>query len=177
MPHDYLDKTYAVVLFSSSLHIVVYISDIFIVIMHLLTLAEFNVITRYENNTRNVENRGYAPIIRKAFSGGETMIASKFGIGQQVRHSLLGYLGVVVDIDPVYSLNEPLHDGLSVDESLNHAPWYHVVMEDQNGQTVHTYLPEIQIRGEILDEHPEQPSLDELAHSIRQQLQSPRLRN
>lgn len=27
------------------------------------------------------------------------MIASKFGIGQQVRHSLLGYLGVVVDID------------------------------------------------------------------------------
>ncbi|EHC70552.1 hypothetical protein LTSEMIN_1767 [Salmonella enterica subsp. enterica serovar Minnesota str. A4-603] len=28
-----------------------------------------------------------------------TMIASKFGIGQQVRHSLLGYLGVVVDIE------------------------------------------------------------------------------
>ena len=28
------------------------------------------------------------------------MIASKFGIGQQVRHTLLGYLGVVVDIDP-----------------------------------------------------------------------------
>ena len=27
------------------------------------------------------------------------MIASKFGIGQQVRHTLLGYLGVVVDID------------------------------------------------------------------------------
>lgn len=32
------------------------------------------------------------------------MIASKFGIGQQVRHTLLGYLGVVVDIDPEYSL-------------------------------------------------------------------------
>ncbi len=30
------------------------------------------------------------------------MIASKFGIGQQVRHSLLGYLGVVVDIRPFY---------------------------------------------------------------------------
>ena len=38
------------------------------------------------------------------------MIASKFGIGQQVRHSLLGYLGVVVDIDPVYSLSEPSPD-------------------------------------------------------------------
>jgi len=34
------------------------------------------------------------------------MIASKFGIGQQVRHVLLGYLGVVVDIDPEYALSE-----------------------------------------------------------------------
>ncbi len=42
------------------------------------------------------------------------MIASKFGIGQQVRHSLLGYLGVVVDIDPVYSLSEPSPDELAV---------------------------------------------------------------
>lgn len=37
------------------------------------------------------------------------MIASKFGIGQQVRHSLLGYLGVVVDIDRfIRSLNRRL---------------------------------------------------------------------
>ncbi|EOE5499272.1 hemimethylated DNA-binding YccV-like domain-containing protein [Cronobacter sakazakii] len=36
-----------------------------------------------------------------------TMIASKFGIGQQVRHSLLGYLGVVVDIDPGLKRNAP----------------------------------------------------------------------
>ena len=30
------------------------------------------------------------------------MIASKFGIGQQVRHSLLGYLGVVVDLSLIH---------------------------------------------------------------------------
>ncbi len=30
---------------------------------------------------------------------------------------------------------------------------------------------------ETRDEHPEQPSLDELAKTIRQQLQAPRLRN
>ncbi len=85
------------------------------------------------------------------------MIASKFGIGQQVRHSLLGYLGVVVDIDPEYSLDEPA--------------------EDDDGQAVHTYLAEAQLSGESQDEHPEQPSMDELAASIRQQLQAPRLRN
>ncbi|MGQ7177366.1 heat shock protein HspQ, partial [Escherichia coli] len=61
------------------------------------------------------------------------MIASKFGIGQQVRHSLLGYLGVVVDIDPVYSLSEPSPDELAVNDELRAAPWYHVVMEDDNG--------------------------------------------
>ncbi|MTD40486.1 heat shock protein HspQ [Erwinia sp. CPCC 100877] len=105
------------------------------------------------------------------------MIASKFGIGQQVRHTLLGYLGVIVDIDPVYSLDEPSADELAVSDDLRAAPWYHVVMEDGNGQPVHTYLAEVQLSGEIQREHPEQPTLDELAASIRQQLQAPRLRN
>jgi heat shock protein HspQ len=35
------------------------------------------------------------------------MIAIKFGIGQQVRHRLSGVLGVIVDVDPEYSLDEP----------------------------------------------------------------------
>ena len=89
------------------------------------------------------------------------MIASKFGIGQQVRHSLLGYLGVVV----------------AVNDELRAAPWYHVVMEDDNGLPVHTYLAEAQLSSELQDEHPEQPSMDELAQTIRKQLQAPRLRN
>ncbi|UYU33224.1 heat shock protein HspQ [Siccibacter colletis] len=105
------------------------------------------------------------------------MNASKFGIGQQVRHSLLGYLGVVVDIDPEYSLDEPEEDDLAVNADLRAAPWYHVVMEDDDGEPVHTYLAEAQLSGEPQDEHPEQPSLDELARTIRQQLQAPRLRN
>lgn len=37
------------------------------------------------------------------------MIASKFGIGQQVRHSLLGYLGVVrISTRFIRSLNRRL---------------------------------------------------------------------
>lgn len=105
------------------------------------------------------------------------MIASKFGIGQQVRHSLLGYLGVVVDIDPEYALDEPEADDLAINAQLRDAPWYHVVMEDDEGQPVHTYLAEAQLSGEMQDEHPEQPSMDELAQTIRKQLQAPRLNN
>lgn len=105
------------------------------------------------------------------------MIASKFGIGQQVRHSLMGYLGVIVDIDPEYSLDDSSADEQVINDELRAAPWYHVVMEDDDGQPVHTYLAEVQLSGEIQGEHPEQPTLDELAASIRRQLQAPRLRN
>ncbi|MBU9810556.1 heat shock protein HspQ [Rahnella sp. C60] len=105
------------------------------------------------------------------------MIASKYGIGQQVRHRLLGYLGVVIDVDAEYSLDKPEVDEVAANESMRTAPWYHVVMEDEEGQPVHTYLAEIQIDHEIARSHPEQASLDELAASIRHQLQAPRLRN
>lgn len=102
------------------------------------------------------------------------MIASKFGLGQQVRHQLLGFLGVVVDVDPEYSLEDPhIADG----DSLRDAPWYHVVMENEEGETVHTYLAEAQLCWERPGEHPEHPSMDKLAASIREQLQAPRLRN
>lgn len=106
------------------------------------------------------------------------MITSKFGIGQQVRHKLLGSLGVVIDIDPEYALvDTPEADDLGANEMLRHAPWYHVVMEDDEGRPVHTYLAEAQLDGESNDSHPEQPSMDDLAESIRAQLQAPRLIN
>lgn len=88
------------------------------------------------------------------------MIASKFGIGQQVRHTLLGYLGVIVDVDPEYSLAEPEEDEIAANDELRAAPWYHVVMEDDDGQPIHTYLAEAQLSSETRDEHPEQPSLE-----------------
>lgn len=105
------------------------------------------------------------------------MIISKFSIGQQVRHKLLGNLGVIIDVDAEYSLDQPASDEVAVYDNLRAAPWYHVVMEDEEGQPVHTYLAEIQLAGENDDIHPEHPSLDELAQSIRHQLQAPRLRN
>jgi len=105
------------------------------------------------------------------------MIASKFGIGQQVRHTMLGFLGVVVDVDAEYSLDDPALDAVAENEEQRAAPWYHVVMEDDDGEAVHTYLAESQLCWEMQGEHPEHPSLDELAASLRQQLQTPRLRH
>jgi len=105
------------------------------------------------------------------------MIASKFGIGQQVRHRLSGVLGVIVDVDPEYSLDEPKIEDVGAEDKMRTAPWYYVVMEDEEGDQVHTYVAEIQLSGETSIEHPEQPSMDELAASVRQQLQAPHLRH
>ncbi|MFP1738669.1 heat shock protein HspQ [Lonsdalea quercina] len=95
------------------------------------------------------------------------MIICKFGIGQQIRHKLLGFPGVVVDIDPEYSLEKPAWEELAAAETQRTAPWYHVVMEDEAGQPVHTYLAEEQLQQ---NEHAETESdspLDELAARIK----------
>lgn len=102
---------------------------------------------------------------------------SKFNIGQQVRHKLLGYLGVIIDVDAEYLLNKPQDEDIASNSALHSAPWYHVVMEDNNGEPIHTYLAEAQITYEISDEHPDQSSLDELSESIKTQLRAPQLRN
>lgn len=105
------------------------------------------------------------------------MISSKFGIGQQVRHKLLGYLGVIIDVDPEYSLEKPTLDEITENNTLRKSPWYHVVMEDEEGKPMHTYLSEVQLGYENSSTHPDQSNLDDLAESIRLQLQIPRLRN
>lgn len=105
------------------------------------------------------------------------MIFSKFNIGQQVRHKLLGYLGVIIDVDPEYSLEQPTVDEVTGNDTLRKSPWYHVVMEDDNGKPIHTYLAEIQLGYEEILIHPEQSTLDDLSESIRLQLKTPRLRN
>lgn len=105
------------------------------------------------------------------------MIFSKFSIGQQVRHKLLGYLGVIIDVDPEYSLEKPTLDEISVNENFRNSPWYHVVMEDENGRTIHTYLAEEQLKYEMFNNHPDQPNLDALSKSIKIQLNKPYLKN
>ncbi|MGD6858606.1 MAG: heat shock protein HspQ [Enterobacteriaceae bacterium] len=105
------------------------------------------------------------------------MVFSKFSIGQQVRHSLFGYLGVIIDVDPEYSLERPYCEEIEYDEKLRFSPWYHVVMEDEDGKPIHTYLAEVQLNYEFSKNHPDQIALDELSKSIRTQLKTPRLRN
>lgn len=105
------------------------------------------------------------------------MIISKFSLGQQVRNRLSGGLGVIVDIDAGYTLSSPLPDNIVASDRLLQRPWYYVVMEDESGDTIHTYMSEVQLTGEPVQEHLDHPELDEIAQSLKQQLDSPLNRN
>jgi heat shock protein HspQ len=105
------------------------------------------------------------------------VIAAKFDIGQQVRHKTFGYLGVVVDVDPEYSLSQPQAESLEMEDSLRQAPWYTVVTEDNRGDAVQAYVAEIQLDKELFSVHPENPVLDDFAHAVQKQLRNPQLRH
>ncbi len=94
---------------------------------------------------------------------------SKFNIGQQVRHKLLGFLGVIIDIDPIYSLNKKNNKKKKKYKKL---PWYHIITEDNNGYPIYIYLSEDQLLLEFNKKHPKQKLLDELSQIIKQQLKT-----
>ncbi len=105
------------------------------------------------------------------------IISSKFNIGQQVRHKLFGFLGVIVDIDYKYNYTELNLDEKLINKTFKKSPWYHVIMEDDHGYPIHTYLAEAQLSWENKIEHFEQSSLDKLSNSIKKQFKKPKLRN
>ncbi len=103
------------------------------------------------------------------------IIYSKFNIGQQVRHKLLGFLGVIIDIDPIYSLTKKNKFKDNINKKK--LPWYHVIIEDKNGYPIHTYLSEDQLSWEINKKHPQQKLLDKLSYIIKKELKIYKLKN
>ena len=61
----------------------------------------------------------------------------KFTVGQVVHHKLFRYRGVVVDIDPTFSLSEEWYDQVARSRPPKDEPWYRVLV----GGAVHeTYV-------------------------------------
>lgn len=97
------------------------------------------------------------------------MIQSKFNIGQQVKHKLLGFPGVVIDVDAEYSLKSPKLEELEMHQLFTQAPWYHVVLQDEYGKQIHTYLAEQQIDERLVSDDEAELRLNEIADSVREQ--------
>lgn len=97
------------------------------------------------------------------------MMKSQFSIGQHVLHRMLGYPGVVIDVDAEYTLSQPTLDELDVHESFLSKPWYHVILQDENGKHIHTYLAELQISERSFDESEAEDGLNDISQSISKQ--------
>lgn len=103
---------------------------------------------------------------------------SKFNIGQKVKHKLFGCVGIVIDIDAEYFFSEkPRENDIASNYSFRSSPWYHVIMEDDDGNPVHIYLAEDQITYENSNKDLEKSFLDELSESVKAQFQIPKFQN
>ena len=80
---------------------------------------------------------------------------AKFRVGQVIRHRMFGYLGVVFDVDPVFSASDDWYDQVARSRPPKDAPWYHVLV-DQARHT--TYVAERNLEPDLSGEpirHPE----------------------
>lgn len=54
---------------------------------------------------------------------------AQFNLGEIVRHSLLGYRAVVVDIDPFFQGNEKWYEAVAINHPPKDQPWYHLLID------------------------------------------------
>jgi heat shock protein HspQ len=61
--------------------------------------------------------------------------SAAFAVGQIVRHLRFGYRGVVVDVDPVFSLSDAWYEEVARSRPPKDRPWYHVLVDDAEHTT------------------------------------------
>ena len=65
----------------------------------------------------------------------------KFQIGQQVRHKLFHYAGVIVKVDPVFNNTDEWYEMMAKSRPPKNKPWYHLVVTGGHGAS-YTYVTE-----------------------------------
>ena len=84
------------------------------------------------------------------------LIKPKYGIGQVVHHKLFDYRGVVIDVDPVFSLSEEWYEQVAKSRPAKDAPWYRVLV---GGALHETYVAEQNLEEDTDDSPIEHPLL------------------
>ncbi|MFQ5346513.1 MAG: heat shock protein HspQ [Rhodothalassiaceae bacterium] len=84
---------------------------------------------------------------------------ARFAIGQVVQHRILGYRGLVFDVDPVYACDPGWYESLASDTAPKDRPWYHVLVD---GTEHITYVAErhLELSGDV-DEEIDNPLLED----------------
>ena len=84
------------------------------------------------------------------------VLEPRYDIGHIVHHKLFDYRGVVVDVDPVFSLSEQWYEQVAKSRPPKDAPWYRVLV----GGALHaTYVAERNLEEDALGSPIEHPLL------------------
>lgn len=71
-----------------------------------------------------------------------------FSIGDIIHHRKFDYRGVIVDVDPQFSLSEQWYETIARSRPPKNAPWYHVLVDQADTMT---YVAERHL--ELSDDH------------------------
>lgn len=100
---------------------------------------------------------------------------AKFAIGARVKHSLLEYRGLVLDVDPQFFHKEALSQEVLNNLPNKSQPWYHVLV---HGSQHVTYVAEQNLLADYSEEDFDHPVMEMLftrteagLYQRRQQLQ------
>ncbi len=58
-----------------------------------------------------------------------------FSVGQLIRHKRFDYRGVIVDVDPVFQLDEEWYEQVAQSRPPKDKPWYHVLVHQSEQMT------------------------------------------
>lgn len=84
---------------------------------------------------------------------------ASFNIGQIIHHRNFNYRGVIVDVDANFQGTEEWYDENATSMPPKDAPWYHVLVDDEN---VMTYVSEANIEVDDEEAPIENPMLEEI---------------
>jgi len=86
-----------------------------------------------------------------------TTSQAKFAVGQIVQHSLFGYRGVIIDVDPGFQGSEEWYTKMVSGKPAKDKPWYHILV---HGSVHHAYAAEGQLEIDSTGDAIEHPELD-----------------
>ena len=90
--------------------------------------------------------------------------ATKFSIGQIVKHRLYPFRGVIFDVDPFFSNTEEWWESIPADiRPHKDQPFYHLLAE--NGQT--SYIAYVSEQNLLLDDSGQPVNHPDIAHFFR----------
>ncbi|WP_210396624.1 heat shock protein HspQ [Motiliproteus sediminis] len=85
------------------------------------------------------------------------MSEAVYAIGQRVRHALFEYRGVIIDVDPVFSLSDDWYQNEAVSRPPRDRPWYRVLVHN----AIHeTYVAERNLEADLSDEPVNHPDIE-----------------